>query len=136
MRGEPDYFHQEWMRKSVPVRMEKVVVMHYLPDKNDNSFFDLLDNFKIGFTLAGIYLLSFFGILALAYLFNELSDRIRSEERRAVKLSKRIAQAVNSFEVKRLSAIGLFVLFVHLFLWVTELFLTNNIKTNKVVRLA
>ena len=39
----------------------------------------------------------------------------------------------DSFGVKRLSAIGVFVLFIRLFLWVTQLFLTNNIKTNKVV---
>ena len=112
--------------------MEDVLVAHPIQDQK-TSFFNLLDNFNIGITLSAVYLLSFFGILVFSFLIKELGLRIR--QRRPVELSKRITLAMSSFKMKQLSAIGLFVLFVHLFLWQTELFLTNNIKTNKVVRL-
>ena len=136
MRGEPNYLHEEWMHKTVPIVMESVVMMHYVPDKSDLSYLNLLDNFNLGLTLMTVYLFSFFGILALSFLFDELARRIRYERRRTIQFSKRIVSAVSSFGVKRLSAIGLFVLFVHLFIWITQLFITNNIKTNKVVRLS
>ena len=93
------------------------------------SYFDLLDNFNVGLTLLSTYIFSFFAILSLAFLINKLTHRIRG----TANSPKRIALALNSFELKRLSAMGLFVLFVHRFLWLTQLFLTNNIKTNKVV---
>ena len=134
LRGEPDYLHEEWLAKSVPIGMENAALGH--PIKEQKEFFNLLDNFKVGFTLAAIFLLSFLGILALSFLINELTHRIRFEEtvvRRRPKLFKRIVSALKSFGVNRLSAIGIFVLFVHQFIWVTQLFLTNNIKTNKVV---
>ena len=112
--------------------MEGVLVAHPIRDQK-TSFFNLLDNFNIGITLSAVYLLSFFGILLFSFLIKELA--LRTRQRRPVELSKRITLAMSSFKMKQLSAIGLFVLFVHLFLWQTELFLTNNIKTNKVVRL-
>ena len=112
------------------------MVFYPLKEQKEVSFFNLLGNFKVGFTLAATYFLSFLGILALSFLINELTHRIRFEEtvvRRRPKLFKRIVSALKSFGVNRLSAIGIFVLFVHQFIWVTQLFLTNNIKTNKVV---
>lgn len=48
-------------------------------------------------------------------------------------LSKNVQLIFISFEVKKFSTITIFILFVHLFFWFTQLFLTNNIKTNKVV---
>ena len=109
---------------------------HTIADRSDVAFFNLLDNFNVGFTLLAIYLCSFVAIFAVAFLINGLSKRIQFGARRTVQLSKQIASAAASFEVTQLSAIGVFVLFVHLFVWVTRLFLTNNIKTNKVVRLS
>ena len=115
--------------------METAIVSHAIQDQKSVSVFDLRDNFNIGITLSAVYLLSFFGVLGLGFLINELTYRTRFDMgRRKIKLSKRIALVVASFGVKRLSATGLFVLFVHLFLWLSQHFLTNNIKTNKVVR--
>ena len=135
LRGEPDYLHEDWLRKSVPIQMEQVIVGHSLmPNENKVSFFNLLNNFNLGITLSAVYFCSFVGILAFSLLINEFSHRLRFEER-PVNLFKRITSSVNSFGVKQLSAIGVFVLFVHLFFWLTENFLTNNLQTNKVVRL-
>ena len=117
--------------------MESVILGHsLLPHQNSVSFFNLLENLNVGFTLSAVYLLSFVGILGLSLLINELSHRVRYGAGRTAKVFDQLSSAVSSFRVKRLSAIGIFVLFVHLFLWITELFLTNNIKTNKVVSLS
>ena len=106
---------------------------HPIRDQNSVSFFNLLDNFKIGTDLAAFYLLSFFGILVVIILINGLSHRMKFGATQNINIGKRVASVVSSLEVKRLSAISVFVLFVHLFIWIHELFLTNNIKTNKVV---
>ena len=116
--------------------MEKAVVGHAIQRQKAFTFFNLLNNFKVGFTLAVTFLLAFLSILALSFLINELIYRVRCQEtlvRRRPKLSKRITSVLNSFGAKRLSAIGVFVLFARLFIWITQLFLINNIKTNKVV---
>ena len=60
--------------------------------------------------------------------------RRRADVRKRTEIWKRIASAVSSFGSAKLSPIGLLILFVQLFIWFSELFLTNNIKTNKVVR--
>lgn len=114
--------------------MESIVLGHTIPDRQNLAYFNLLNNLDVGFTLSAAYLLSFFGILTLAFLIGELIYRVRFAERRPVKISKRIALALRRFQNKKLSAVGIFVFFVYLFLWLTQLFLTNNIKTNKVVR--
>ena len=137
LRGEPDNLHEKWLAKSVPIMMENPMVIHTIKEQKV-TFFNLLNNFNVGFTLVATFFLSFLGILAFSFFFNELTHRVRFGEtvvRRRPKLFKRIASAWNSLGVKRLSAIGIFVLFVHQFIWVTQLFLTNNIKTNKVVSL-
>ena len=133
MRGQPEYLEEDWLAKTVPLRMENIIIGQFIREKKAVSFFNLLNNFNVGFSLSAIFLLSLIGILSCSFLINEIIRRIRFERRRTVKICKRIASAVSSFGVKRLSAIGIFVLFVHLFLWLSQLFLINNIKTNKVV---
>ena len=136
MRGEANYLHEEWLGKSVPFTMEEAAVtMPIVDDKKGTIFFNLLDNFKLGIRLTAVYLFSFVAILAISFLINELSRRIRFERtavrralRRIPKFWERIVSTVKSFGTTRLSAVGLFFLFVNLFIWVTQLFLTNNIK--------
>ena len=135
LRGGPDYLQEDWLQKSVPIQMETVALIQPIRDENSVSFFNLLDNLNLGVTLSALYLLSFFGLLAFSFLINELTRRIRIERgRRTIQISKRIALALSKFRNKTLTAIGIFVLCAQLFLWLTQLFLTNNIKTNKVVR--
>ena len=119
----------------MPIHSETIVIGQSIHDHQSVTYFNLLNNFKLGFSLTATYLLSFLGILALSFLFNGLTYEIRFGERQPIKITKKIALATNSFRTKRLSAIGMYFLFVRLFLWITQLFLINNIKTNKVVRL-
>ena len=118
--------------------MESVCVGHEIRDRTnaDVAYFNLLDNFNFGLTLSASYLLSFVVILSFSLLINEFICRIRLKRRKkAVRVLKRIVTDLNNFGVKRCSAIGIFVLFVHQFLWITKLLVLNNIKTNKVVSL-
>ena len=131
LRGHPYYLQEDWLQRSVPIRMESIIIGDPIHDQKGSvsSFFNLLDNFKINITLATIYLFSILGILSFSFLIKEFIHRIRRRGARRIEIIKRIALALNSFLVKRrLSAIGLFVLFVQIFTWLTLLFLTNNIK--------
>ena len=131
LRGEPDYLHEDWLTKSIPVQMSKVVLGHAIHDQtNCVAYFNLLNNFNVGLTLSSTFLVSVLAILAFSYLINRLTNRIQE---RPPEACKSIAVILTKFRNKTLSAIGIFFLFVHLFLWLTQLFLTNNIKTNKVV---
>ena len=133
LRLEPDYLHEDWLAKTVPIQMSRVILGHSIPERKNVAFFNLLDNFNVGFGLSVTFAFSFLAILALLFLLSELSRLIRPGRRKTI--TKRIALAVRSFSADRLSAIGVFVVFVQLFIWINELFLTNNIKTNKVVSL-
>lgn len=117
--------------------MAAIVIAHPIRDHHsDESYFNLMHNFNIGLTLLAFYVCSFFIVLALCLFINQLARRIQFGESEKAKILKRIGLAVSSFgsfSMKRLSAIAVFVLFVHFFIWFTQLFLTNNIKTNKVV---
>ena len=133
LRGGPDYLHEDWLQKSLPIHMENVVLGQAIIERKA-AYFNLLNNFNVGTTLTVVYLISFLGILAFCLLINYLTVRIQFGHRRKIqKIPERIALIVRSFGVRRVSAIGVFVLFAHLFLWATQLFFTNSIKTNKVV---
>ena len=132
LRGQPEHLHEDWLMKSLPIELSSVTVSHFLQDQKE-SYFNLLNNFDVGIGLALVYLVSICGILLVAFLINEITQRIRLGERRIemggrIEIRKRIASAVSSFGATRLSPIGLFLLFVGLFFWFSELFLTNNIK--------
>lgn len=120
--------------------MGAILVGHVLRDENKKSYFNLLTNFNVGLVLSVVFLLAFLGTLSTSFLINKLAHRLRfgysRSKRRPTKIFEKITWAVRSFgNVKKLSALGIFLLFVREYLWLTQLFLTNNIKTNKVVRL-
>lgn len=132
MRPEPDYSHNEpWLAKSQPIMTEKVTISQAIKGNQKTVYYNLLNNFDVGLTLSATFLCSFFTIVALSFLLNEVAHRIRFSRKRRIKIIKRIALALGRFQSKRMSmAIAIFVLFAHIFLWQTQLFLTNNIKVS------
>ena len=127
--------HEDWLAKSVPIKLSSVMVGHAIhQDRDEVSFFNLLDNFNFGLNLSVIYLLSLIAILVISFFINLTSHRIRFGRRRTGKISKEIVSTLGSFRRNRLpAAMDIFILFVNLFFWLSQLFLTNNVKTNKVV---
>ena len=124
--------HEDWLSKSVPIKLSSVMVGHAIhQDRDEVSFFNLLDNFNFGLTLTATYLFSFIAILMICFLIHLINHRIRFGKRgRTSKTIQKVFSALGTFRGSRLSTIGLFVLCVHLFLWQTQLFLTNNIKVS------
>ena len=113
--------------------MEQVQLGQLIRDHKELYYFNLLKNFELDFILLTTYLLAFISTLALAFLINELTYRIQFGGKRTIKFTERFTSTVSSFKLRRLSAIGMLALFVYLSLWLTQVFFTNNIKTNKVV---
>lgn len=134
LRGLPDYFHEDWIKKSNPIQFSSAIVCHAI-FRDQNSFLNLLDNFNFGLTLSATYMLSFCAVLVICFLIHQISHRLQFGKRgRTGKAVQKTVAALGSFRGNRLSTIGVFVLCTHVFLWLTQLFLTNNIKTNKVVK--
>lgn len=135
LRGESVYLHEDWLTKSIPFKMESVLLGQPIREQNEKvKFFNLLSNFKFGPNLLLSYLASFLAILVLVVLIDELTYRVQCADSRTIPIRKRIALSVKSFgDSKKLSAIAIFALFVNQFIWITQVFLTNNVKTNKVV---
>ena len=117
----------------MPMNAERIVVAQWFQMQNEDNFFDLIDNFMLGFGLSAAYLGSILVSGLIIFGLNELRRKIQFGVPRIVKLQKKFAIVLSQFGMNRLSAIGIFVLSFNLFLWLAELFLTNNIKTNKVV---
>lgn len=96
-------------------------------------YFNLLESFNVESSLVVGYVLSIFAILAFSLLINELAGRLRFGRRTTIQITRSIASAVPRLALKKLTAFGIFLLFVNLFLWFTRICLSNNIKTNKVI---
>ena len=108
---------------------ERVIVGHPIRE-GTLKYFNLLNNFNIGFTLITAYMLSFLSILAVSFLLGDLSQRIRfTGRRKRLEIYKRIALTLYNLLFQRIS-VGIFIfgLFVGEFIWFTQLFLSNNIK--------
>ena len=122
--------HEDSIGKSAPVQLSSIMVAHAI-HRDRYEVFNLLNNFNFGLNVSAAYLISFIFILVISCLINLSSLRIRFGRRGTGKISKEIVLALRSFRVNnRLSATGIFILSTHLFLWMTQLFLTNNIKVD------
>ena len=132
--GEADVVHEDWLHKTWPFGVEQIYLFYGLNERKDVSFFDLIENFMIGVQLTAIYLTASLSVLLLCLLINEITNGFASSRQFVVprRIGQKIDLAVKSLEIRKLSTIGVFALFVHLFFWLTRLFLQNNIKTNKV----
>lgn len=101
-------------------------------DLKSVSYFDLIENFNIGFQNYIFYFLCILVTsvfyLVFSFLVAKINGPYAETNEGDFKISKILA--IFSTSEVRLSAIGVFLLFFHLFIWFAQLFLTNNIKTN------
>lgn len=133
LKGEADVINEKWLHKTWPFGVEQIFLFYGLNERADVSFFDLIENFMIGLQLTAIYLAASLSVLFLCLIINEITAGFISSRKFQLpkKFTNKIDLAVKSLEIRKLSTIGVFALFVHLFFWLTRLFLINNIKTNK-----
>lgn len=133
LKGEPDYLNEPWLERTLPMKTENLVVMQRVYEKNMNlDYFDLTANFQFGLPILASYFLSFLGIILTCLFIIKMKNKLASNP-----ITNREILTIfqKDFFTKKysLSAMGIFILFFHLFFWYTQLFMTNNIKTNKVV---
>lgn len=104
------------------------------PGNVRSNYFDLMNNFKLGFALVGCYLGVCLFAVVVSFCLNELKHKIEfdvSRVRRRIRIRKWVALALGRFGImNRSSTVGILVLFFNLFTWFTTLILINNIKVS------
>ena len=132
LKLEPDFVDEPWLYRTPALGTERTIFGHIVPRQRE-AFFDLMDNFKLGFSLISIYIVALLAVLVIAGYIRRLAYWIRFGDSRKPKLFRRLF-AERKLDFKKLSALGIFTLCVGQFLWLTQLFLTNNIKVSSINR--
>lgn len=143
LKPEPDNVDEPWLLRTSALSTERTRFAHLIPDQQNESFFDLMDNFKVDISLLSIFLGSLLATLLIGFCIRRLAYRVRFGASRRPKLIRglqvhRFAYRKLGFmkiELPNLPALAILALFFGEFIWLTELFLINNIKTNKVVNI-
>ena len=128
LKGEPDLIDEPWLFRTAAFTTEKTRFGHMIPEKRSVSFFDLMKNFKLDVSLLSIYLVALLAALLIGVCIRRMAYRIKFGASRMPKLFRGYFADKKFAFRKKLPALAIFVLFVHQFLWLTQLFLTNNIK--------
>lgn len=73
--------------------------------------------------------------LLICLFIKEATHRIKFSKRKQnkIRLKTKFISILNIFEIRKFSAIGILIFFINQFIWLNQLFIANNIKTNKVV---
>src|SRR5699024_3769155 len=79
------------------------------------------------------YLATLLAALLVGVCLRQLAHRVKFRASRRPELFRGLIFGNHRLVFLKLPALAIYTLFVGQFLWLTELFLTNNIKTNKVV---
>lgn len=132
MKGEPDLVDEPWLFRTSALSTEKTRLGQIVHKQRGMSFFDLMNNFKVALSLLSIYLAALLAVLLIGVCIRRLAYWVRFGASIKPKLFRGYFKD-QKLGFMKFPALAIFVLFVGQFLWLTELFLTNNIKTNKVV---
>lgn len=133
LKGVPDFVDEPWLFRTPALGMEKTRLFHQVNRKSDGAFFDLMDNFNVGVLLISIYLAALLAALLAGLCIRRLAYQVRFGTSRKPKLFRYFADRKLGFKKTHLPALSVFALCVGEFFWLTQIFLTNTIKTNKVV---
>ena len=143
LKGEPSHVYEpDWLRTTPPFYTERIVFGQLITPKNVTNFFDLGQNFNLGQQIILSYCAVLAGLLlvciALKRAYGRLSAARPADGGRRDERLNGLGRKVNRFltslqRAGSLPSFGVLFLFLNLFVWFTLLFLTNNIKTNKVV---
>ena len=126
-RGEPgDHLNEPFLQKTIPFRAENIVFGQQIRDSKNVNYFNLLSNFNVGFEIFfyySLFLITFGFSCLLLTKFTIKSNR---------NFIKRFYLFLSYMSRSELFKFKIIYLFLLLFFWFTQLFLANNIKTNKV----
>ena len=102
-------------------------------NKNDVDYFDMVENLKFGFDLILSYFATLFVSLLLCLVISRLTLKINMRHFKREDIYSKLSILSKHLFRSNLWPLRMVLLFFTLFFWYTQLFLTNNIKTNKVV---
>lgn len=133
---------ESWLKISLPTQNKGFSVIQQIGERNEKSKFDLISNLDLGakvwFSFLTIVVIS----LMIKYCLYSMQQSIK-KSKKIKKFKKKFWHKIKKFlvnfikisfkQVSTLSVLGFFVVFFDLFLWLSELMITNNIKTNTVV---
>ena len=142
IRGEPSGIVERWLGSSNPFKTENIAIWQPITDRETFNAFDLSQNFMA--ISAGI-IFSYSATLVVIGLFCLFLNRFqghrtdftikRKEDRQARR--RTVWSKANRFLTfllkNQLTSFRLFSLFASLFFWLSLLFLTSTIKTNKTI---
>ena len=146
LRGQPTGIVESWLQASLPFKSENIVIVQAIQHQESLKVFDLSRNF-VEFSSEIIYSYAISLVAIALFSFFLSGFRRRNMNSGIVQLEEDSNQKrtfdwfhfnVNSFLTflflkNRLTSFRVFSLFMSLFFWQSLLFLTNNIKTKKVV---
>lgn len=120
--------------------MERILIGHILFEDKDRPYFDLISNFSLTWELLLFYLAASSVIFLCLSLLVTLARRVGSPayDGTATKSVFHNSLAMLKYficEKQSLSSIEVFLLMLNVYIWLNQLFIGNNIKTEKVVSL-
>lgn len=134
-KGETEFIDEPFLRKTFPFNSERILIGHIIFDDKEKPYFDLISNFTVGLGLVSYFLavfaVSFFCFFALVNLARRISTSSRN--RKSVFESSFNVLKYFVCEQKSLSSIQVFLVALNLCFWFNRLFISNSIKTSKVV---
>lgn len=131
LKGESqEDIDERWLGKSLPIISDSLVVGQRIFENKEVQYFDLIKNFNLGCRIDMLFVCS---LLMAAVLYMVILNNQNRLKGRPI-----LPILLNFIFIKRHSfaAIGGFVLLFEFYMMLTQLILTNNVKTNKVVSLA
>lgn len=119
--------------------MERVLIGHIIFEDRERPYFDLISNFTVGCELTLYYLTAFLAIFLCFSVLVTLARRVGTptcHENATKSVFQSSLTMLKYFvcEKQSLSSIEVFLLTLNVYIWANQLFIGNNIKTNKVVR--
>ena len=125
-KGESRHHDESWLGKTLPMRTETIVIGHRIFDTNDVNYYDLIKNFNPGYMLLAFY----FSSILIAFLVYQVLIKTQKKSNRSYLLI-----IFNFIFIRKhlLSSIGISFIFFELFIMLTQMMLSINVKTNKVV---
>lgn len=127
------FFKDEpFLEKTLPVNSERLIAAQVIHEKKNLNYFDLVNNFNLGFKIflsLGLVILVFSIICLLLSRFT-----IRSLDYKRGNVYFKLVFLIKHFlRIKNILSVKLVLLFFTIFLWHCDLFFSNNIKTSKIL---
>lgn len=133
LKLDNQFIEEPWLKKTIPLRIDKIGIIHNIVDLIQENYFDLMSNFNVGLEVFFYYFLILLSSLFMFSIIVSLSNKLQTGPKI---LQSTVLEFLffKYFLTKRSgSSICLFLICYNFYHWHTLIFFTNNTKTNKVI---